>query len=337
MSLPRTVLLLSVVITALALGVDPAPGQKLAPILGQVAGARTPCTQDTRISLENIENYNWSYCNLDLHSFWNSLQVPVGRFTGSELLFDVSSTYGDVDGDGIDERLLHLRLEFNQVSRIVVLKPPTAQVNRWRTVAFLDLDTFHLDPEGRVVTSGRERWLAVSHIEKAWGTGIFQENESWYALSNGRFREVLSFPAEGHVTRVGAPVIEVKFKTSVELGRFDGSKNAINVQYTTTVGDFADLPIRTAVRFTKSPSASAFTFDPAGSTISSGDFLAILNIDSGKLTDQRFLNFAYPALRVVAHRDASALEWLSELLNSCDATTQKACASLTSALESRQR
>jgi hypothetical protein len=52
------------------------------------------------------------------------------------------------------------------------------------------------------------------------------------------------------------------------------------------------------------------------------NFLAVLNIDSGKLTEQRFLNFAYhAACRGAAGRTGP--EWLSELLDSCDATTRK--------------
>jgi hypothetical protein len=289
------------------------------------------------VSAENIENYNWSYCKVDLKQFWDTLQVPAGQFLDSQSLFLVSSAYGDLDGDGIDERFLHLRNLGNQVSRILILKPPTIQVSRWRAVAFLDLDTFHLQPEARVMTNGRERWLAVSHIEKAWGTGVLQENESWYKLTDGRLREVLSFPVEGHIHYLSVPSIALGYTTNVDMARFDGSTDTINVQYTITVEDFNDLPIRTIVRFTKAPSASAFAFDSAGSTISKDDFLAILNIDSGKLTEQRFLNFAYPTLRLVAQRDPASREWLGELLQSCDATTQKVCADLRNLLRRTRR
>jgi hypothetical protein len=284
--------------------------------------------------VENIENYNWSWCKVDLKQFWETLQVPAGQFPDSQSLFQVSSAYGDVDGDGIDERLLHLRSPLNRVSRILILKPPTIQVTRWRTVTLLDLDTFHLQPEARVMTNGRKRWLAVSHIEKAWGTDVLQENESWYELTNGRLREVLSFPVEGHIHFVG-PSIVLGYTTNVDTTRFDGSTDTINVQYTVTVEDFKDLPIRTIVRFTKAPSASAFAFDSAGSTISKNDFLAILDIESGKLTEQRLLNFTYPTLRLVAQRDPSSREWLSELLQSCDTTTQKVCADLRNLLRRR--
>jgi hypothetical protein len=330
-----TITLLTVMITFMfSVHTVAAQTQRLAAIPGH---ERTPCTQDTRISLENIEKYDWRWCKLDLHPFWNGLQIPAGRFSQSESLFSASSTYGDLDGDGIQERLLHLSSEFNQVTRIMVLKPPTAQVNQWTTVAFLDLDTFHLYPEARVVTNGRERWLAVSHIEKAWGTGIYQENETWYTLSNGRFQARVSFPVEGHLNEVGIPAVALGFTTSVDPSPFAGSRDVITVHYTTTVEDLSDLPIRTTVRFSKSPSASTFAFDPARSTISSADFLAIFNIDSGKFTEQRFLNFAYPTLRVVAQRDAELREWLGDLLQSCDATTQKVCVDLTNLLKPRRR
>jgi hypothetical protein len=301
--------------------------QKQYPML---AGGRPRCSQDMSVSLENIENFAWSYCNFDLRRFWGNLGIPMGPFKDSSFLFQVSSTYGDLDGDHVDERFLHLRISGGRLSRIVVLKRSPQDLREWRGLAFIDLDTFHLDPEADVVTNGRERWMAVSHIEKAWGTEIFQENEAWYVLTNRGFREVLSFPTEGHLHSVGIPTVGVSFKTTTDLTRFDGLRDSVNVEYATTLSEFERVgPIRKMVSFTKEPSSLKFVFDPAASTVSRSEFLAIFNFDSGKFTPQYFLNFAYEKLRVIAQGDNASREWLSALLDSCDATTQNVCPELT--------
>lgn len=106
------------------------------------------------VLLENIENFDWTYCNFDLRPLWRNLGIPAGRFTESSSLFGVSSTYGDIDGDKVEERLLHFRISGGSVSRIVVLKRSSQEQGGWTGLTFLDLNTL-------LPTTGDAGWQSV--------------------------------------------------------------------------------------------------------------------------------------------------------------------------------
>src|SRR5437868_4344084 len=41
------------------------------------------CPRDTPFSLGNVENFDWTYCNIDLRGFWGSLNIPTAKFPDS--------------------------------------------------------------------------------------------------------------------------------------------------------------------------------------------------------------------------------------------------------------
>src|SRR5689334_16172259 len=104
----------------------------------KIAGNNSPppCSKNTSVSLANIENFNWSYCDFDLRPFWRSLGIAAGTFPNSQSLFSVSSTYGDLDGDMVDERILHIE-QLQSITRIIVLK--RASQNTWTSLGFVDI------------------------------------------------------------------------------------------------------------------------------------------------------------------------------------------------------
>jgi hypothetical protein len=264
-----------------------------------------PCSKNTPVSLDNIENFIWSYCDFDLRPFWRSLGIPATRFEYSPSLFSVSSSFGDLDGDMVDERILHIQ-QLQSITRIIVLKR-TPQ-NTWTSLGFVDIPIFHLYPEARVVTNGRGRWLAVSHhTEVAWGTGIFQEDETWYASEKGRLVEVLSFPAEGH----NSGRLAVKWSGHAQPKPFDGSEDRVDIEYTMMFSDVVPDSFRQTISFVKQPASQNFQFDSKASKISPTDFQSIYHIDAS--TWPKF----FKVLRSIAPDPNSARELQKRMLASC--------------------
>jgi hypothetical protein len=213
---------------------------------------RQPCSPEIKPSIDNIENYDWIYCSSDLRPFWTSLSLTENEFTSSSSLFEATSTLGDLDQDARDERILRLTLGTSMI-RFVILKTfSNSPARAWRAIAHLDIAQFHLAPEARVVSNGRASWLVISNDERAWGTGVLQENETWYELTNGRLVQVLSFPAEVEGNR--------QIRGQVSLVRFDGSRDRVDVLLK---GSLAEQK----VSFVKDPSMHQFQFDEGRSDI----------------------------------------------------------------------
>src|SRR5215831_10529996 len=95
------------------------------------------CSKDVAPSLENVENFDWTYCSFDLQPFWASLTITETEFTDSSSLSEAVSVFGDLDRDGTDERILRLtlRTSADEKIRFVVLKAQRSQNSiRWRTL-----------------------------------------------------------------------------------------------------------------------------------------------------------------------------------------------------------
>src|SRR6185369_2028079 len=82
---------------------------------------RQPCLPNITPSIDNIEDYDWIYCTSDLRPFWASLNIVEKEFTNSSALLEAASTFGDLDRDRTDERILRLTLG-RSIVRFVVLK-----------------------------------------------------------------------------------------------------------------------------------------------------------------------------------------------------------------------
>jgi hypothetical protein len=268
------------------------------------------CPVDTPVSVENIEHFKWSYCDFDLRPFWQSLGVPAGTFQRSQSLSQLMSSYGDFDGDGVDERILHIYRYSEGMCRIVILKH--LPQGEWTSIGFLDLETFHLFPTARVVTNGRGRWLAVSeHTESAWGTGIFQEEEAWYADDHRRLRKVLSFPEKGEL----AGPLQFAWKTNISLPPADGSRDVIRIEYSvtlgTSLGDGIGGDFQHIVTFSKNASSRNFGFDAKLSEMRESEFRTLYEV--GDLDWERWGKL----VRLAAKNDAAFSDVFDRVLNTC--------------------
>jgi hypothetical protein len=259
---------------------------------------RKVCSEDIKPTLENIDDYDWVYCSSDLRPFWASLNITENEFIKSSSLFEAASTFGDLDRDGNDERILRLTLE-NSVIRFVILKQVGSKGRAgWINLTHWEIRTphLHLTPEARVVTNGRASWLAITYDQRAWGTGILQENETWYELANSSLNQVLSFPQEVNEVLVARPTIHRQVKAEVSMPPFDGAHDRVDVALEAMFGWGNDpdptITVRHKVSFAKDPGSRQFRFDEDNSDITERTYRAVCDLES---------NFTYDDLVDFAH------------------------------------
>jgi hypothetical protein len=253
---------------------------------------RLPCPPGITPSIDNIEDYDWVYCTSDLPPFWASLNITENQFTNSSSIFEAASTFGDLDGDGNDERILRLTLGTSMI-RFVILKHVSRGRNVWRTLAYLDIPDFHFAPEARVVSNGRASWLALNNDQQAWGTGILQENETWYELTNGRLIKVLSVPEKVDAVWVARPTIHRQLSTELSTVPFDGINDRVDASFTAVFswgsGDKDKVTIRRRVVFAKQPDAKQFQFDGADSDIPERTYRLLSDLENATPQDEEEL------------------------------------------------
>jgi hypothetical protein len=253
---------------------------------------RLPCPPGITPSIDNIEDYDWIYCTSDLRPFWASLNITENKFTNSDSLYEAVSTFGDLDRDGNDERILRLTLETSMI-RFVILKQVSRGRNVWRTLAHLDIPDFHFAPEARVVSNRRASWLALNNDQRAWGTGILQENETWYELTNGRLIKVLSLPEKVDAVWGAQPTIHRQLTTELSTMPFDGIKDRIDVAFTAVFtwgsDDKDKVTIRQQVVFAKQPEATQFQFDELDSDIPERTYRLLCDLENATPKDEEEL------------------------------------------------
>jgi hypothetical protein len=134
----------------------------------------------------------------------------------------------------------------------------------------LDMSDFHLAPEARVVSNGHTNWLAISNDEHGWGTGILQENQTWYELTDGRLIQVLSVPEEVD-ERIAPDHIHRQVNADLSTVPFDGVRDRVDVVLKAVlsagIDDKDKVTIRHRVVFVKQPEAKQFQFDEVDSDI----------------------------------------------------------------------
>jgi hypothetical protein len=287
------------------------------------------CSKDIPPSPENVEKFDWAYCSFDLQPFWNSLGLTDTEFTDSSSLVEARSVFGDLDRDGTDERILCLTLRnADRKTRFAVLKPLESQSGaHWRTLVSLDLPQSHLGQEARIASDGRASWLAINNDEKAWGTGIMQENETWYELAAGRLVPVLSFPAEMEEVWVARPPIHRHVTSEATGVSFDGNTDRVVVTFRATFG-WGDLEnavtIRRKVSFTKGPQPQQFVFDRTNSDVPESTYRAICDLEAGEFTYDVFADFAGKELVALAGASDQGNALVRELLPELSESKRKA-------------
>src|SRR5436190_23381019 len=179
---------------------------------------RLSCAESDSVTLDTIDTFDWRSCSVDLQGFWSQVGIPAGTYLDSSSVWKSSSVFGDLDGDGKNERILRLllRSSTDQAARFIILKRAASKdITLWKTAAYLDAVYFHLEPDARVVSNGRGHWLVITNNEVAWGSDIFQANDIWYAFEGGELQEALTLPSEGKETYFSRPTISREIKAKV--------------------------------------------------------------------------------------------------------------------------
>ena len=170
------------------------------------------------------------------------------------------------------------------MTRFVILKHvATKDRNIWKALAHLDMSGFHLAPEARVVSNGRTNWLAISNDEYEWGTGVLQENQTWYELTDGRLMEVLSVPEEVD-ERIAPDTIHRHVNADLSTVAFDGVRDRVDVVFKAVLSSRSDdkdkVTIRRRVVFAKRPEAKQFQFDEVDSDIPERTYRLLCDLEN---------------------------------------------------------
>jgi hypothetical protein len=243
------------------------------------------CSEDVSPTLDNLDNYDWTYCSFGLQRIWRALNIREDLFITTRSLAEAYSAFGDLDRDGHAERILRLTLrnDTNSKVRFVVMKYiPSRVPEKWLSVAHLDIPNFHLAPEPRIVTGKRSNWLVLTNIERSWPPAPLQENEEWYELQNGRLVSVLSFPMEVDAFSKTQPPVRQQVHAESLLAE-DAVADRVTVSLTVSSTSPIAPPteIHRTISFVKDSSAR-FVFDPPHSDISETAYRAIGGVQSAE-------------------------------------------------------
>jgi hypothetical protein len=249
---------------------------------------QVPCSDDVKPSLDNLDNFDWTYCSFGLQRIWRALNIGEDRFNTTSSLSEAASFFGDLDRDGHPDRILRLTLRnaTDSTVRFVVMKyAPSQSPNQWLPLAHLNISEFHLAPEPRVVTGKHSSWLVLDNIERSWMPEYLQEDEEWYELRQKKLVSVLSFPIEVDAVSESQPAAHRQVHAE-SLVIEDGTNERINVSLTATSvsSNGPRSEIHHAVSFIEESSSNRFVFDPLHSDISEAAYRATVSFKSNRVS-----------------------------------------------------
>ena len=105
---------------------------------------------------------------------------------------------------------------------------------------------------------------------RSGGTGILQENQTWYEMMDGRLIQVLSVPEEVD-ERIAPGKTHRQVNAALSTVPFDGVQDRVDVVFKAVFSSGSDdkdkVTIRHRVVFAKPPEAKQFQFDEVDSDI----------------------------------------------------------------------
>ena len=190
--------------------------------------------------------------------------------------------------------------------------------NTWRIAGYADTFSKYRTPTTRIENESHGEYLVV--VYSTGGTGALDAGETWYELSPGSSREVLSYTTEGHDT----PFLQGK---GYFLGRewesrpvraLVGQDSTVDIQLTVKyfVGDdkgIVDLVSKkdTAV-FRWDVASRTYKFDEKASAMTRVEFDAVYGFPRSDL--QTLVKYNFDALRQIAEQGTAARKALLRLM-----------------------
>lgn len=183
-------------------------------------------------------------------------------------------------------------------------------------------------PSYRVVTAGKQRWLAIEYIA-GHGAGYGLDFEDWYEISERGMPQVLTYQT-GLFACCSSPEIDSRTKI-LKINSKDGAAT-VTLQFANSFEidpsneRFPLWRTRRKVTYIKRRGTSKFVLDPLNSEMTGKELYALSHVyfddDGDYLKD--ILKYNYRELAsIAAGRDTKRKEWLRDFLNTCNDSPEK--------------
>lgn len=281
----------------------------------------------------------------ELGPLWKSLAIDEKGFQGCGGYCRARIFFHELDGRPGAEVVVMIS-GFFELSRYLVFTPAGKQ---WKLLGHVDHDFNKYEmSRHRVEHTGKNSWLVI-RAQEGSGTGFALYSETWYQVTSGGIKPVLSYPSDGH-TYPGSLGVSREFKVK-PIGL---NLNSIALHYTVnyTASMFDERASRRRfinihrLRFKWNETAAEFVFDANKSEVSPGEIAAIANIASedeepsaAKVGNTSFYaeaksfaghgyevfvkNNVAALMKIARGRNIGAKDWLRHFLDECDDSPEK--------------
>lgn len=281
----------------------------------------------------------------ELRPLWKSLAIDEKGFEGCGGYCRARVFSHELDGQRGAEVVVMIS-GFFELSRYLVFTPAGKQ---WKLLGHVDHDFNKYEmSRHRVEHTGKNSWLVI-RTQEGSGTGFALYSETWYQVTSGGIKPVLSYPSDGH-TYPGSLGVSREFKVQ-PIGL---NSNSIALHYTVnySASMFDERASRRRfinthrLRFKWDEAAAEFVFDANKSAVSPGEIAAIANIASEdeepaatKVGNTSFYseaksfsghgyevfvkNNVAALMKIAKGRNTGAKDWLRHFLEQCDDSPEK--------------
>ncbi|HXT61800.1 MAG TPA: hypothetical protein VN696_02070 [Pyrinomonadaceae bacterium] len=291
--------------------------------------------------------------DVDLSDTWQQLGIDGNQFPGCAGDCEAVISRTELDPSPGRELILKLTQSYNFCRYLIFVRDDKIRAGRvkWKLRGYIDHDFNKYEMSSyRVVQALGKNWLVVRGQEGS-GSGYSLYSETWYQVSRKGIEPVLHYPVEGHTypwpTGVGR-----EFKARVLSSRDNHLRLGYTVTYTSL--DYVNQAFEKLfvnhhhVYYSLSQQTQKLVLDKKRSDISAAEIDAIADIQSddepqagtkiGGTTfytlaeSKAFVGGGYEVflkynsrhlMKIAAGRDEARKQWLRELLNECEDTSEK--------------
>lgn len=267
---------------------------------------------------------------VNLEPFWQEMGIDSGGFTFTDGPFRAEVERVELDGQVGREIVIKLPHSFH-FCRFLIFKLINAQSSRpqWKFLGYIDHDFNRYEMAShRIVTNGNKSWLVIRG-QVGSGSGFSFYYDSWYEVNDNGIREVLSYPASGHVapwpeglgSRIASTVAQQQPASRPPLIRVNFTVSYTLFNYITEEYPFLFSKLQ-SVYFLWNENSQRFEFDSSRSDISREEFYSVYNLESEERVD--LIRYYFDDLmRIARGRNAMHREWLRERLDESSDSEEK--------------
>jgi hypothetical protein len=236
----------------------------------------------------------------------------------------------ELDGKPGKETVLRLSAAATWGYRYLIFKQDNSQRGAdsvWILLGYVDAFVRYSNPRHRVMTAGRQRWLAIEYVS-GYGSGFGSGAENWYEVTADGVKKVLSYQTYLY-QGLHHPEID-RQATVTKVEQRDGIA-IVSIRTSTSYGGLLEdlnerFPLWTARRqgtFIKGPGMREFIFDALHSEIASEEVDPYYGGDGG-ISAEELLKYNYRELARLAGKGTYEQGlWLRRYLDTCDDSVEK--------------